>query len=48
MGSIGSNQAKCKNYSLMNKRITNKRRKLVKHISNNENDLDAKESLKQL
>lgn len=45
---IGRNTKKCARYSLMSRRITNKRRKLTKHISNNENDFDAKNSLKQL
>lgn len=45
---LGRNKIKCSNYFLMSKRITNKRRKLTKHISNNENDFDAKNSLKQL
>jgi len=45
---LGRNKKKCVNYFLMMRRVTNKQRKLIKHVSNHENDLDAKKSLKSI
>lgn len=42
----GRNLSKCNNYKLMNKRIANKKRKLLKHLLYNGKDLDAKKALK--
>lgn len=41
----GRNIAKCAAYKTRNVRITNKRRKVAKHLIANPNDIDAKRSV---
>ena len=41
----GRNIVKCARYQLLNVRLTNKRKKLAKHLANHPNDLDAIKSI---
>ena len=41
----GRNLSKCANYKLREVRLTNKRRKVMKHLMNHPNDKDAKKSI---
>lgn len=41
----GRNIAKCADYKARNVRMTNKRRKVAKHLIANPNDIDAKRSV---
>jgi len=41
----GRNIGKCSTYRARNVRLTNKRRKVAKHLTTNPNDLDARNSI---
>ena len=41
----GRNSQKCARYKLLNVRLTNKRKKVAKHVAKHPNDLDAVKSI---
>jgi hypothetical protein len=41
----GRNTSKCASYKLKNVRLTNKRKKVAKHVAKHPNDLDAVKSI---